>query len=661
MRITVARRLAQIFFFALFVWFCLVATVGVEWWQWRGWPIKWFLELDPLVALGTVLTTHSLYAGLIWALVTIALTIVLGRVFCGWICPFGTIHQFMGWLGQMGHRHKEKMEANRYRPAQAIKYYILIALLSAAAGNLILFLIRASRHQPVVAIAVAAGAVLALLWLTLRKVIADFRRALWIGAGLLAVWVGLAATMSTDQVILSALQTGLLDPIPLVYRSFNLAVLPVADLAFGKWFPSGRFYTGAGLIGALFLVFVLLNFWIPRFYCRFICPLGALLGVIGRGTLWSVGKTGARCTECSMCDTNCEGACNPMGPIHVSECLMCMNCLEDCPTFAPIEYMPRPSLDGEVTSHGITRRGFVVSTVAGLAAVPLARLGSATGQNWQAGNIRPPGAVAEEEFLARCIKCGECMRVCPTNVLQPAGFAGGWEGLWTPVLNNRIGTSGCQLNCIACGHACPTGAIRPLTLDEKHGAGEFESAGPVRIGLAFVDQGRCLPWAMAKPCIVCEENCPVTPKAIYVSPIFQTVRDGALTIASAEGATLKLQGAALGAGRFASGDYFCKLAGEEQGRLITASTADSLSVDASQAWGEPPAAGAAVEVQVRLQRPVVDPARCIGCGVCEHECPMNGMRAIRVTADNETRSASHSVLLKAKSIPQPAKSSPHYE
>jgi ferredoxin len=350
-----------------------------------------------------------------------------------------------------------------------------------------------------------------------------------------------------------------------------------------------------------------------------------------------------------------------MGPIHVSECLMCMNCLEDCPTFAPIEYMPRPSLDGEVTSHGITRRGFVVSTVAGLAAVPLARLGGATGQNWQAGNIRPPGAVAEEEFLARCIKCGECMRVCPTNVLQPAGFAGGWEGLWTPVLNNRIGTSGCQLNCIACGHACPTGAIRPLTLDEKHGTGEFESAGPIRIGLAFVDQGRCLPWAMTKPCIVCEENCPVTPKAIYVSPVFQTVRDGALTVASAEGATLKLQGAALGAGRFASGDYFCKLAGEDQGRLITANTEDSLSVDAGHAWGEPPAAGVAVEVQVRLQRPVVDPARCIGCGVCEHECPMSGVRAIRITADNETRSVSHSVLLKAKSIPQPVKNSSHYE
>ena len=117
----------------------------------------------------------------------------------------------------------------------------------------------------------------------------------------------------------------------------------------------------------------------------------------------------------------------------------------------------------------------------------------------------------------------------------------------------------------------------------------------------------------------------------------------------------------MGAGRFASGDYFCKLADDEPGRLITANTEDSLSVDAAHAWGEPPAAGTAVEVQVRLQRPVVDPARCIGCGVCEHECPMSGVRAIRITADNETRSISHSVLLKAKSIPQPVKNSPHYE
>src|SRR4030042_3695071 len=110
--------------------------------------------------------------------------------------------------------------------------------------------------------------------------------------------------------------------------------------------------------------------------------------------------------------------------------------------------------------------------------------------------------------------------------MQPAGIEGGLENLWTPVLNNRIGASGCQLNCVACGQVCPTSAIRPITLDEKKGLGEFAHLGPIKLGTAFVDQNRCLPWAMNKPCIVCEENCPVSPKVLYIQEHSNTMRDG---------------------------------------------------------------------------------------------------------------------------------------
>jgi ferredoxin len=586
MKISTARRIAQIFFFSTFLWLVLVASVGTGWTQWRGWPISWFLQLDPLAAIGTALTTHSLHPELAWALVTIVVTIAFGRVFCGFVCPFGAIHQFVGWLGRRVHRPKDKMAANAYRPAQAVKYYVLVALLAAAA-------------------------------------------------------------LSTGGAFVGALQVGLLDPMPLVHRSFNLVMLPAADLVSERWFPGGRFAMGAGLIGGVFVTFVLLNLWIPRFYCRFVCPLGALLGVFTRRTLWGIGKTGSKCSECGLCDVDCEGACNPMGPIHVSECLMCMNCLDTCPSAAPLAYLPRPSQGGEVTGHGVTRRGFVVAALSGLSAIPLTRLGGAR-TAWDPALVRPPGSVAEEEFLARCLKCCECARVCPTNVLQPATLEHGWEALWTPVLNNRIGTSGCQLNCIACGHACPTGAIRPLTLNEKQGHAEFESVGPVRIGLACVDRGRCLPWAMDRPCIVCQENCPVTPKAIYVSETEQTVRDGVFQVVSADGATLQIRGARLAGGQFASGDYVCKLPSEERGRAILANTEDTLTIDVSASRPEPVASGTVVEVQIRLQRPIVDPARCIGCGVCEHECPMSGLRAIRVTADNETRDPRHSVLLETR-------------
>jgi len=454
-----------------------------------------------------------------------------------------------------------------------------------------------------------------------------------------------AAALSAGGAFVGSLQTGLLDPISFLHRSINLAVLPSADAAFERLFPGGRFAAGAALIGGLFVAFVLLNLWIPRFYCRFICPLGALLGVIARPSLWGIGKTGAKCNECALCDVDCEGACNPMGPIRVSECLMCMNCLDNCPNAAPLAYTRRPSPGGEVAGQGVSRRGFVVAALSGLAAVPLSRVGGATARAWRPALIRPPGSVAEEEFLARCVKCCECVRVCPTNVLQPAMMEHGWEALWTPVLNNRIGTSGCQLNCVACGYACPTGAIRPLTLDRKQGQGDFERAGPVRIGLASVDRGRCLPWAMDRPCIVCQENCPVTPKAIYVSEIEQTVRDGELQVVSVEGTTLGVRGAKLAPGRFASGDYTCRLAGEERGHPISANTEDTITLDPAQRVPDSLEPGVAAQVQVRLQRPVVDPSLCIGCGVCEHECPMSGLRAIRVTADNETRDPRHAVLL----------------
>ncbi|MBA4358458.1 MAG: hypothetical protein C0405_12125, partial [Desulfovibrio sp.] len=136
MRVVTARRISQSFFFALFLWFCIVATLGERYWQLRGWPVNWILQLDPLVALGTLLTTGTLYSGLAWALLTIGLTAILGRFFCAWVCPFGAMHHFIGWLGRLGRPLKDKLKADAYRPASAVKYYLLFFLLTAAGGDL---------------------------------------------------------------------------------------------------------------------------------------------------------------------------------------------------------------------------------------------------------------------------------------------------------------------------------------------------------------------------------------------------------------------------------------------------------------------------------------------------------------------------------------------
>ena len=130
MKIVQVRRVSQVFFFALFVWFCIVGTLGEKLWQLRGWPGNWFLQLDPLAAIGTILTTHTLYKPLLWALVTVVLTIIFGRFFCSWLCPFGSVHHFVGFLSNRKKSLSRRIELNKYQTAQCIKYLLLAVFLS---------------------------------------------------------------------------------------------------------------------------------------------------------------------------------------------------------------------------------------------------------------------------------------------------------------------------------------------------------------------------------------------------------------------------------------------------------------------------------------------------------------------------------------------------
>jgi len=129
--------------------------------------------------------------------------------------------------------------------------------------------------------------------------------------------------------------------------------------------------------------------------------------------------------------------------------------------------------------------------------------------------------------------------------------------LWTPAISYRLGRSGCQINCIACGQVCPTAAIRPFSLEEKLGAGDFSAAGPLRLGTAFVDRGRCLPWAMDRPCLVCHEVCPVSPKAIFVRTEFVVVRGGRDLPAKVEGRIANLEAALPGGSIWPAATIIC--------------------------------------------------------------------------------------------------------
>lgn len=494
------RGIYQTVFFALFI-FLLVMTAYD---RMAGYPVRLFLDSDPLVAISTALSTGTLYRALWLAIPIIVLTIFLGRFYCGWLCPLGTAQDWTAKLRKS--TLKRDMKINRYRKIYRLKYLILIA-----------FLVMA---------------------------------------------------------VFGILQIGLLDPIVLMTRALTTSVFPAIDAGSGLLFVGPRGFE-LGWIAVVLLLAILIAAYIrPRLWCKLLCPLGALLGLLSRWSIFHIRRTQPTCTDCELCTAQCQAGADPNRQLRKSECMLLFNCLETCPpdalTFGRTGN--QEDISEPVASPSITRREVVGGILAGLAVPLFLRTPTMSADAPRAQLIRPPGSQPEDEFLARCIKCEECMHVCPTNVLQPAMTEGGLEGFWTPILNNRIGY--CELNCVLCSEVCPTGAIEKITLDRKLGRGDYDG-DPIVLGTAFFDRGRCLPWAMNRPCVVCQEVCPTSPKAIETDEV--VVREG--------------------------------------NRTIT------------------------------LKRPRVVPELCIGCGICEHECPVVDKRAVYVTSVGESRSRKNQMIL----------------
>jgi polyferredoxin len=539
------RRISQVVFLILFLTLFFKTefrgTTEAELIQTNA-PVSIFLEMDPLVAITTALSTHTLYGRVVFALILIACVIIIGRFFCGWICPLGTInHLFSSFKPER--KGMKRIESNRFKKWMHAKYYILFAMLALA--------------------------------------------------------------------LFTSLQSGLLDPIPFLVRSLAAGIMPGIDYAARSTLDAlyntdngilngiaGIGYTVLGatilsykpqyfnygvIIGVMFIVILVMNRFITRFWCRGICPLGAFLGLISRYSIFGMRKKHINCDDCNRCLLHCQGGCNPQGrtPVKQADCLLCFNCEGICPKDAvKFGFFPDQDAGSVQPLPDLKRRRILESVAVGVVALPLMRSSLGLEKNFNERLIRPPGSLEEKEFLARCIRCGQCMKACPTNAIQPTLLEAGIEGLWTPMLVMRAGS--CEYSCVQCSQVCPTGAIWKMTEDEKLGKtarpGTAGEPKPVKIGTAFYDRGRCLPWAMDVPCIVCEEFCPVSPKAIWVIEEQMTKSDGSV---------------------------------------------------------------------ITVQLPRVDVDRCVGCGACENVCPVQDRPAIYVTSIGETRSQTNQIRLES--------------
>jgi ferredoxin len=156
---------------------------------------------------------------------------------------------------------------------------------------------------------------------------------------------------------------------------------------------------------------------------------------------------------------------------------------------------------------------------------------------------------------------------------------------------------------------------------------------------------------MDKPCIVCEENCPVSPKAIFTRKHFSPLRGSPFRVEGIQRMDSKMH-IMLGQAVFepnalATGDHYLRTADRDsdQRYRIVENAQNTVSVFFHQETTGSLEAGRAIEIEIQLKRPFVDLQRCIGCGICEHECPVKGLRAIRVTAENESRHRDRALLL----------------
>ena len=504
------RRLTQAAFLLAFLWLFRQAELRDD--AVPGY-VNLAFRLDPLLAASAMLAAKAFIAAMLLSLITVGVTLVFGRAFCGWVCPLGTLLDWLGPIVRIFKRDKAG-GSRRWRP---IRYWILIvALLGAVLGlPLVGYVDPFSLLQQGLTFAVDP----ALRW----------------GADESFGWLYFNASESVTNVS---------EP---VYGFLKQHILAVERTA----------YVGAGVAAGVLAAILLLERAQQRFWCRNLCPLGALLGWIAR--LAPFGRRPAKaCAGCQECAHTCRmDAFDAEHRLEPQACTVCMDCVDSCPHqiaqflwWLPGKRKGQPKASDRAGLE-VSRRGFVAACATGAAlpgAYAAARVAGLAPAKVKL--LRPPGAVAEKDFLDLCVRCGACMKVCITNGLQPVIFEAGVAGVFSPKLVPRTGY--CEYNCKLCGEVCPTGAIRPLDLAAKQKA---------VIGRAVFDESLCLPYAEGEPCIVCEEHCPVPEKAIKLDEMPMVDDDGRPWI---------------------------------------------------------------------LQKPRVDEDLCIGCGICEKVCPLEGQAGVRV-------------------------------
>ncbi len=454
-----------------------------------------FLRFDPIIYLSNT-SPDPIRIGIIFML--IILTIIFGRFFCGWICPLGALIDTIDLINS-------KLSVNIKKLFLKMKLGKYVR----KAGNL-----GTNSHETNLRVKKTGR---------LSDILIEYPPSMFL-LGLVMVTV--------------------FSPIP-IFQFLHPGIWIIRIFALHN-------------TGIAFLIFLALVSGVTRrFWCRYICPLGALYGLIGEFSILKLRING--CSNCGLCSSCPMGAIQERrSRIIYSRCILCFDFESKCPresfTYSYIRlHGNTENAETDLANMvSLTRRRFITT---GIILSGSAALGFILPGRSFAGTtnlLRPPGVTDEALFIKRCLRCQQCVRSCPNGIIKPTGISQSIEeglvNLYTPHL--EFSEYGCDYYCQVCQIVCPNNAIPLQSLEEKQKS---------RIGIAKIDEKLCIVFKEKKNCIVCEEFCPVPEKAIKLKDKFY----------SGPGGTIK------------------------------------------------------------LRYPEVDEELCIGCGICEAMCPVEE-KAIRI-------------------------------
>ena len=432
------RRILGGIFFVLITLLFLDFTGAIH--AWFGWMAK--IQFLPAVL--------ALNFGVVIALVL--LTLLMGRIYCSVICPLGVLQDIFGWLGK-------KVKKNRYtysKPMSILRYVMLGVLVVALVAG---FTSIGALIAPYSAFGRIATTFLAPVYQ-------------W-GNNLLASWA----------------------------ESANSYAFYSVDI----WWKGGATFVVA--LVTLTTLFVL-AFKNGRTYCNTICPVGTVLGFLSRYSYLKPVIDTTKCNGCGLCARNCKASCidSKNHAIDYSRCVVCLDCIDKCRQGA-IKYVPRSKAVQSAPSGASAdkgRRAFITATavVAGASVAKAQKLkmdgGYAVIEDKKIPNretpLTPPGSLSARNLAQHCTACQLCISACPNQVLRPSSDL---SNFMQPVTSFERGY--CRPECVKCSEVCPTGAIKPITKEEKTA---------IQIGHAVWIADNCVVNRDNQKCDNCFRHCP---------------------------------------------------------------------------------------------------------------------------------------------------------